>query len=101
MKSLYKQAQERLKYLEEQEETEEIKIRKSEMNLVLVVIQQRLLGALDIPHPPLPPLSRHLKEGCNVFCPICGSTRSRKGFLGIFGKRSCDNPECVARNPEQ
>ena len=42
--------------------------------------------------PPSPPLSRRIKEGCSVFCNVCGSTKSMKYV--IFGTRSCDQPLC-------
>ncbi len=48
--------------------------------------------------PPQPPLDRIVHEGVGVFCHFCGSTKSKKGFLGIFGKRSCDNSECRKTN---
>ncbi len=47
-----------------------------------------------LPEPPKPPLSRVLKEGVAIFCPKCGSSMSRKGFLGLFGSRRCDNKKC-------
>jgi uncharacterized protein (DUF983 family) len=40
---------------------------------------------------PKPPLSRIIKEGVGTFCPNCGSTMSRNGFLGLFGKIKCHN----------
>lgn len=48
------------------------------------------------PLPPKPtmPLSRVVREGCSKFCSNCGSTESRNGFLGIFGKLVCHNNEC-------
>ena len=47
-----------------------------------------------IPLPPTPPLDRIHNSFCSVFCPICGSTMSLKGFLGFKG-RSCDNNQCL------
>lgn len=46
------------------------------------------------PKPPRPPHPRIVREGCNVFCKVCNSTTPRSGFLGLFGKRICDNKEC-------
>lgn len=44
MEQLYKEMQERLRYLEAQEQTEEIKWRISEMTLSIVRVQQLLLA---------------------------------------------------------
>jgi hypothetical protein len=44
---------------------------------------------------PKPPLSRILKEGVGNWCPLCGSSQERIGFLGLFGKLSCLQPLCV------
>jgi len=47
-----------------------------------------------IPKPPIPPLSRIIKEGTYGSCPICGSTEEKKYFL--FGpKIGCINPNCT------
>jgi len=43
---------------------------------------------------PKPPLCRIIREGVGHFCDICHSTSSKYGFLGVFGKRFCDNPKC-------
>jgi len=43
MEQLYKEMQERLKYLESQEQTEEIKWRVAEITLAIVRVQQLLL----------------------------------------------------------
>lgn len=43
METLYKEMQERLKWLEEQAPTEEIRWRKEELTLAIVRIQQMLL----------------------------------------------------------
>ena len=40
-----------------------------------------------------PPLSRVMRIGISHLCPNCGSTKI--GFLMLFGKRYCDNDECV------
>jgi hypothetical protein len=47
MKALYDEMQERLKYLKEQEETEEIKWRIRELTLAIVRVQQLLLVDLN------------------------------------------------------
>jgi len=47
-----------------------------------------------IPPPPSFPLDRVLREDVAHFCPICHSTMSRKGFMRLFGKRTCDNTQC-------
>lgn len=44
MEQLYKEMQERLKYLEAQERTEEIKWRVAEITLAIVKVQQLLLA---------------------------------------------------------
>jgi hypothetical protein len=44
---------------------------------------------------PKPPLDQYIAQGVTVFCGRCGSTASRKGFLGLFGPRTCDNPLCA------
>jgi hypothetical protein len=44
MEQLYKEMQERLKYLEAQEQTEEIKWRFAEITLAIVRVQQLLLA---------------------------------------------------------
>ena len=49
---------------------------------------------LSTKSPPKPPLSRTIREGVGVFCDICHSTMSRRGYLGLFGQRKCDNKEC-------
>ena len=49
---------------------------------------------MKAPPPPKPPLSRTIREGVGVFCDICHSTMSRRGYLGMFGQRKCDNKEC-------
>ena len=46
METLYKEMQERLKYLEEQEQTEEIKIRINEITLAIVRVGQLRLREL-------------------------------------------------------
>ena len=46
------------------------------------------------PQPPAPPLGRKIRQGVGVFCDICHSTMSRRGYLGLFGQRKCDNKEC-------
>lgn len=46
-----------------------------------------------IPKPTMP-LSRVIRDGCSRFCSNCGSTESKNGFLGIFGKVVCHNKEC-------
>ena len=46
------------------------------------------------PEPPKPPLSRIIRDGVGYFCKNCNSTMSRHGFLGLFGKRYCDNKKC-------
>jgi hypothetical protein len=43
---------------------------------------------------PIMPLSRVIRDGCSNFCSNCGSTESKNGFLGIFGKLVCHNNEC-------
>lgn len=43
---------------------------------------------------PNPPLSKIIKEGCGHFCEKCGSTKSKVGFLRLFGKRYCNNRKC-------
>ena len=43
---------------------------------------------------PTMPLSRVIRDGCSRFCSNCGSTESKNGFLGIFGKVVCHNKEC-------
>jgi len=48
----------------------------------------------SIPQKPKPPLSRVIKEGGGNYCNNCNSTSSKIGFLGLFGERLCDNPEC-------
>lgn len=48
----------------------------------------------NIPRVPEFPLCRVIKEGVGHFCEKCHSTMSKKGFLNIFGKRTCDNPKC-------
>lgn len=48
---------------------------------------------------PAPPLTRVTKEGVGVFCDICNSTMSRSGFMGLVGKRYCDNKECKNSKP--
>ena len=53
---------------------------------------------VEIPEPPKPPLGRIDREGTTHFCPICGSTASKKGWLGLFGERTCDNKECPNSN---
>ena len=50
--------------------------------------------SVEIPPPPKPPLSKADREGTVAMCPICGSTASKKGFMGLFGERTCDNKEC-------
>lgn len=35
-----------------------------------------------------------IKEGVGTFCPICGSTMSKTGFLRLWGNRKCDNKYC-------
>jgi len=40
------------------------------------------------------PLSVYLRTGATFFCDNCGSTKPRTGFLRLFGKRKCDNPNC-------
>lgn len=53
-----------------------------------------LLGQeLATPRPPAP-LTRNITEGVTTFC-MCGSTMPRVGFLRLFGKRRCDQPECI------
>jgi len=47
MEQLYKEMQERLKYLEAQEQTEEIKWRIAEMTLSIVRVQQWLLANIS------------------------------------------------------
>lgn len=51
----------------------------------------------DIINPPKPemPLSRVIKDGYSNFCSDCGSTESKNGFLGLFGKVVCHNKECI------
>jgi hypothetical protein len=43
---------------------------------------------------PKPPLARVLREGSIHICPNCGSTMSRAGFIGLFGKLLCHNRQC-------
>lgn len=50
------------------------------------------------PQPPEPPLDRVVNEAVGVFCTFCGSTMSKSGFLGIFGKRLCDNFKCRSKD---
>jgi hypothetical protein len=52
----------------------------------------------SIPKPPKPPLFRVLREGAGHLCANCGSTTSKVGFLGLFGKRLCDNKKCSNSN---
>jgi hypothetical protein len=41
------------------------------------------------------PLARAINyHGCVGFCNNCGSTVHKSGFLGLFGERLCDQPEC-------
>lgn len=47
MKKLYKEAQDRLEYLQSQEQTDEVKHRIMEANLFIVKIQQELLANGD------------------------------------------------------
>lgn len=35
-----------------------------------------------------------IKEGVGTFCPVCGSTMSKTGFLRLWGNRKCDNKYC-------
>jgi hypothetical protein len=46
------------------------------------------------PSPPEPPLGRVIREGATHFCSNCGSTMSRQGFIGLFGKMMCHNDKC-------
>jgi hypothetical protein len=41
-----------------------------------------------------PLLSRVIREGGKNFCSNCGSTMSKNGFLGLFGKILCHNNKC-------
>lgn len=50
-------------------------------------------GRQALPPPPPFPLSRKIREGTTIFCE-CGSTMTKKGFLMLFGNRSCDQPKC-------
>jgi uncharacterized protein (DUF983 family) len=43
---------------------------------------------------PKPPPGRVIRQGVGKFCPNCGSTMSRSGFLKLFGKRHCDDDKC-------
>ena len=49
------------------------------------------------PKYPLFPVGRVYREGTNPdhFCPNCGSSTSRSGFLSLFGKRFCLNNDCL------
>lgn len=47
-----------------------------------------------LPPIPEPPVGRVIKERFGHFCKRCHSTMSKKGFLNLFGKRTCDNPKC-------
>jgi len=47
------------------------------------------------PKMPKPPLSRVMRTGISHLCPNCGSTMPKSGLLMLFGKRYCDNDECV------
>lgn len=44
--------------------------------------------------PPEPPLCRTIREGVGVYCDNCHSTMSKDRFLGLLGKRYCDNKKC-------
>lgn len=35
-----------------------------------------------------------VNESTRFRCRICLSSATRKGFLGLFGKRTCDNKKC-------
>lgn len=43
---------------------------------------------------PKQPLLRCIRQGVGTFCKKCNSTASKKGFLGLFGSRTCDNSKC-------
>ena len=43
---------------------------------------------------PEPPSCRVLRECALHSCLDCGSSASRSGFLKLFGKVVCDNPNC-------
>ena len=47
---------------------------------------------------PKPPLKRIIRTGTGCICPNCGSTMSKKGFLGLFGKKVCHNNNCPNSN---
>lgn len=44
--------------------------------------------------PPPPQLSRTMGEGVVYFCKDCGGTMAGGGFLGLAGKRLCNNKNC-------
>lgn len=35
-----------------------------------------------------------LRDDCDGFCKKCGSSASKSGFLGLFGKMLCHNSSC-------
>lgn len=49
---------------------------------------------------PEPPLNRVIRQCASHFCKNCGSTLSKNGFLGIFGKMLCHNQKCINSKPK-
>lgn len=41
------------------------------------------------------PHARIIREGSADFCTECGSTRTKTGFLRMFGNLKCDNKHCI------
>lgn len=63
--------------------------------------EERALSCRDIivelinPPKPQMPLCRVIRDGVPNFCSNCGSTESKNGFLGLFGKVVCHNNDCI------
>ena len=50
---------------------------------------------------PAMPLNRVIRKNILRFCLNCNSTMPRSGFLMLFGKRYCDNKNCINTKPKK
>lgn len=90
----------RVKELIDTEDESEVVIDESK---VITIDPVMIKENKSVPEPPKPPLSQHIKEGLGPGCEICHSSLERIGWLGIFGKKSCINPDCknhIPKNPK-
>lgn len=53
------------------------------------------------PTPPELPLCRVMREGVGRYCVNCGSTMTRRGFLGLYGELLCHNTKCINSNSKK